>query len=303
LLGLLSLTPAASSSSGSSPGPPSSPDVFRGGTGGDGGRRLFGGHVAAQAQRAAALTVRPEHRVSSLRAYFLRSGRFGPPLELAVERVRDGRSFTTRRVVARQDGETILTLESTFHAGEPGEEYEPKPPPVPLPDACAPLQRPPWMQRRPVDMRVVEPVAPERDGVSTGGGPAPGTAGAARRTIWMRLPAEVPDDPTLHACLLTYLTDMGPAGVVRASVAALREQIMSVSLDHCIWFHRPTRPDDWLLYDLTAVSTSAGRGLATGAVWTSAGSLAATVTQEVLLRPAPRPLGPPVPGPGPGDRI
>lgn len=257
-------------------------DRFRGRTGGEGGRRLFGGHVAAQALRAATRTVRAEHGVSSLRAYFLRSGRFGPPVELAADRVRDGRSFTTRRVVARQDGQTILTLEASFHAGEPGDEHQPPPPAVAPPDRCPPLERPPWAQNRPVDLRVVDSPPPPAPAASAP--PSTATATAARRTVWVRVAGTVPDDPALHACLLTYLTDMGPAGVVRSSVAAPPGRTSSVSLDHCLWFHRPARADEWLLYDLAAVSTSAARGLVTGSLWTAGGALAATVTQEVLLR-------------------
>jgi acyl-CoA thioesterase II len=242
------------------------PDRFLGETGGEGGRRLFGGHVAAQALRAAALTARRDHRVSSSRAYFLRPGRFGPPVELAVERVRDGRSFTTRHVVARQSGETILTLDATCHRDEPGDEHQPPAPAVPPPDACPPLSRPAWMPRRPVDVRAVE-------------GPA------LERLVWIRISGPVPDDPTLHACLLTYLTDMGPAGVARGSVGIAPGPAMSVSLDHCLWFHRPARADDWLLYRLAPVSASGARGLVTGSVWTRSGDLVATVAQEALIRP------------------
>ena len=256
---------------------PAGEDRFRGRTGGEGGGlRLFGGHVAAQALRAAASTVRPDHGVSSLRAYFLRPGRFGPPIDLDVERVRDGRSFTTRRVAARQAGETVLTLEATFHRAEPGDEHQP-PSPVPAvgpPERGAPPDGPAWMRRRPVDLRVVESPDP------------------AERTVWMRVPGPVPDDPVLHACLITYLSDMGPAGVVRSSVASPPGTTMSVSLDHCLWFHRPARADEWLLYQLQPRSTSAARGLAAGSVWTRTGQLAVTLVQEVLIRPTAR-LTPP----------
>lgn len=245
-------------------------DRFRGPTGGEGGRRLFGGHVAAQALRAAGMTVRPGHGVNSSRAYFLRPGRFGPAVELAVDRVRDGRSFATRRVTARQNGETILTLEASFHRDEPGDEHRPMAPAVPPPDQCPPLGRPSWMPRRPVEARVVQ---------------SPADGGSLERIVWIRIPGPIPDDPTLQACLLTYLTDMGPAGVVRAAAGVPPGRTMSVSLDHCLWFHRPARPDEWLLYRLAPVSASGARGLATGSVWTRSGDLAATVVQEALVRP------------------
>jgi acyl-CoA thioesterase-2 len=244
-------------------------DSFRGSTG-EGGWRLFGGQVASQALRAAAATVRADHHVNSLRAYYLRPGLYGPPVTFTVDRIRDGRSFTTRRVVADQGGEAILNLDASFHAQEPGPESHP-PSPVPRvhpPERAAPqLRRPPWMRRRPVEMRHVD-------------GPTP-----TARTVWVKAAHGLPDDPVLHACLVTYVTDMGPVGVVSASVGEAPGTLMMASLDHCLWFHRPVRADDWLLYVLDAVKAGQGRGLAWGSVWTRSGDLAATVAQEVLARP------------------
>ena len=168
------------------------------------GARLFGGQIASQALRAAASSVEVDHAVNSLHAYFLRPGRFGVPVDYLVDRIRDGSSFTTRRVVAMQDGVAILNLDASFHREEPGEEHQP-PSPMGLvdpPEMAAPPDDPPWMRGRPVETRWA--VAPED-------GP---------RTMWVRVPARLPDDPTLHACLITFLSDMGPVGVVGGSIGA-----------------------------------------------------------------------------------
>ncbi len=233
------------------------------------GARLFGGQIASQALRAAASSVEVDHAVNSLHAYFLRPGRFGVPVDYLVDRIRDGSSFTTRRVVAMQDGVAILNLDASFHREEPGEEHQP-PSPMGLvdpPEMAAPPDDPPWMRGRPVETRWA--VAPED-------GP---------RTMWVRVPARLPDDPTLHACLITFLSDMGPVGVVGGSIGAPRGQRMMASLDHCMWFHHPARADEWLLYQLEAVATGRARGVARGTIWTRDGTLVVSLVQEVLARP------------------
>ncbi|HEX6425245.1 MAG TPA: acyl-CoA thioesterase domain-containing protein [Acidimicrobiales bacterium] len=233
------------------------------------GMRLFGGQVAGQALRAAAGTVAADHAVNSLHAYFLRGGRYGAPVDYSVDRIRDGASFTTRRVVARQEGEAILNLDASFHRDEPGDEHQP-PSPVDLvepPERAEAPPDPPWMRGRPVDVRWVD-------------SPAPGT-----RSVWLRVPARLPDDPDLHACLLAFVSDMGPVSVVSGALDSPREQRMMASLDHCMWFHRPARADEWLLYQLEAVATARARGVATGSIWTSDGHLVVSLVQEVLARP------------------
>jgi acyl-CoA thioesterase II len=233
------------------------------------GARLFGGQIASQALRAAANSVEVDHAVNSLHAYFLRPGRFGVPVDYVVDRIRDGSSFTTRRVVATQDGVAILNLDASFHREEPGEEHQP-PSPLALvdpPELAALPDDPPWMRGRPVETRWA--VTPED-------GP---------RTVWVRVPARLPDDPTLHACLVTFLSDMGPVGVVGGSIGAPRGQRMMASLDHCMWFHHPARADEWLLYQLEAVATGRARGVARGTIWTRDGTLVVSLVQEVLARP------------------
>jgi acyl-CoA thioesterase II len=237
--------------------------------GGGGSARLFGGQVASQALMAAVCTVEADHHVNSLHAYFLRPGRYGVPIDYVVDRIRDGSSFTTRRVVARQGGDAILNLDASFHRDEPGEEHTP---PSPVPTAGVPEEAddppdPPWGRGRPVEVRHVRDAPP---GV---------------RSVWVRVPGKLPDDPGLHACMLTFLSDMGPVGVVSGTLATPRGSRMMASLDHCMWFHHPARADEWLLYQLEAVATARARGVARGTLWTQGGLLVASLVQEVLARP------------------
>jgi acyl-CoA thioesterase-2 len=245
-------------------------DIYRGVNPGEGPGRVFGGQVASQALRAAAATVEVEHQVNSLHAYFLRPGRFGVPIVYTVDRIRDGSSFTTRRVVAVQQGEAILNLDASFHKHEPGGEYGM---PSPIDDVPAPESLPEEpvegrAHRRHIERREVDP-------------PPAGST----RARWVRAGGTLPDDPVIHACVIAYLSDMGPVHAARLGLGELEHRVMTASLDHCLWFHRPARADEWLLYELSAVAGANSRGVARGAMWTRTGELAVTVTQEALLRP------------------
>lgn len=269
-------------------------NVFRGPHPGDDGRRLFGGEVASQALRAAANTANPEHHVNSLHTYFLRPGRFGKPVVYTVDRIRDGGSFTTRRVVASQDGEAILNLDASFHKIEDGGRYQPHSPlsSVPGPETIAtePVRAP---HQRLVDTRMIERGPdPEEFEAGNPGGTAPSeTPNGIEPFVtsrWVRTLSELPDDPVIHACAITYLADSGPVGTVRRSVGGPIDprtpDMMTASLDHCLWFHLPARADEWLLYELEPAAAAGARGLAQGRIWTADGDLAVTVTQEALLR-------------------
>ena len=234
--------------------------------------RVFGGQVASQALMAASNTVDVEHRVNSLHAYFLRPGRPGMPIIYSIDRIRDGKSFTTRRVVALQDGEAIFNLDASFHKEEPGGEFELA---APLANVPAPEDLPPhehgfgMMHRRPIETRELE------------SGPTP----TSTRAMWVRADGTLPDDFALHACVLTYMSDSGPVGAARRPVLGQYPSWMGASLDHTMWFHRPVRADEWLLYDLEAVACSNARGLARGTMWTRDGHLGVSITQEALIRP------------------
>jgi acyl-CoA thioesterase-2 len=259
-------------------------DIYRGSNPGEGGGRVFGGQVASQALRAAAATVDPAHQVNSLHAYFLRPGRFGMPIVYTVDRIRDGSSFTTRRVVAVQQGEAIFNLDASFHKDEPGGEYQ-LPSPVGLVPPPESVERSAHgrhggagqgrAHHRPMDMREVPPASPH-----------------ATRAHWIRADGTLPDDPVIHACALTYFSDSGPVGAVRRPLGrGWGERFMTASLDHCLWFHRPVRADEWLFYELEAVAARGARGLSRGEIWTLEGQLAVTVSQETLVRPVERRSG------------
>ncbi len=237
-------------------------------------RRIFGGQVAAQALWAAGATVEAGRAVHSIHAYFLRPGRGGVALEVEVEEGTDGIARSTRTVVVRQDGEAIFGLGASFQRPRPGLEHALGAPAAPAPEGLPPREHG-GRHHRPLDSREVE-VAWD-----------PGT-GTARR-LWFRVRGPLPDDPLLHACGLLYGSDMGPLGAVRRPArAAGVEPAMAASLDHAVWFHRPARADEWLLYDLTAVSSSGGRGLCWATLHTADGTLVATVAQEGLARPSHR---------------
>jgi acyl-CoA thioesterase-2 len=232
-------------------------------------RHVFGGLLIAQALRAAQLTVsgRTAH---SLHASFVLAGTGGEPVRYDVERTRDGASFGTRRVVARQDRGTVLVLTADFHRDEPGHEYETAATPgIPGPDGL-PIGRyaSTWFESRDV------PVDP------TIGGPA-----HARRA-WFRPVSPVPDDLDLQQQALAYLTDHGNTRAAREPHASLADDAarQSVSLDHAVWFHRPVDVNGWLLSEVYPVATGRGRGLTLGSIRTADGRLVATTAQEVLLR-------------------
>ncbi len=231
--------------------------------------RIYGGLVIAQALWAATCTVRPEHRVHSLHAYFILGGELDEPVRYEVDRVRNGRSFTTRRVVARQSGGAILTLACSFQRDEAGPETQ---------SASFPADAP-----RPETLELEWDAGCERCDVPTPRQPP-------RSAAWTRFPLPLGDDPRLHACALAYLSDTNPMGAVGAShpnvprEGSWGEKFMSASLDHAMWFHRPVRADEWVLLDMTGHGLIGSRGLATGPVFRADGTHAATIAQEGLLR-------------------
>ena len=233
-------------------------------------RHVFGGLLIGQALRAAQLTVDSGRPAHSLHASFVVAGSGGEHIRYEVERTRDGGSFGTRRVVARQSRGVVLVMTADFHDDEPGLEYElPATQGIPMAeDLPAGRYRSPWFDSRdvPVDPAIAAPVH-------------------ARRS-WFKPTSPVPDDALLHLQSLAYVSDHGPTRAARQPHADLEDDAnrMSVSLDHSVWFHRPVDVNQWLLSELMPVATGRGRGLSIGTIRTRDGSLVATVAQEVLLR-------------------
>jgi acyl-CoA thioesterase II len=264
-------------------------DIFRGRSPeGERRQRVFGGQVAGQALVAAGRTVPADRPVHSLHAYFIRPGDPTVPLIYLVERVRDGRSFTTRRVSAVQHGKTIFTLSASFHHDEPGIEHSDPMPVVPPPDAITPtverLEKVfgpsvhEWYGGNPIDIRHIGPltVEAERD-------PALRTA---RNLVWLRADGELPDDWLLHVCLVTYASDMTLLDSVMLAhgLSWADGRTTGASLDHAMWFHGPFRADQWLLYAQDSPVARGARGLARGEMYTSDGQLVVSVVQEGLIR-------------------
>ena len=267
-------------------------NIFRGGSPDEKRQRVFGGQVAGQALVAAGRTV-ARGTVHSLHGYFLRPGDPTVPILYEVDRIRDGESFTTRRVVAIQHGRAIFNLSASFHVAEEGLDHQlPMPPKVEVPD---PESLPtfhermaPWKERlgewytrpRPIDTRFVDPPAQDRSR-----GPRP-----PRQRVWMRTDGGLPDDPLLHACVVAYASDMTLLDSILLPHGLSWDEgvAMMASLDHVMWFHRPFRADDWLLYDQESPSASGARALARGNIFTRSGSLVVSVAQEGLVRVRPR---------------
>jgi acyl-CoA thioesterase-2 len=243
------------------------------------GDRVFGGQVAAQALRAATGTITVDHHVHSFHSYFIRPGQPGVPIDFVVERTRDGRSFTTRRVLANQGDVTIFEMSASFHRTEQGRDYQlARAVDVPDPDATddhmifIPDEAKP---RLPMDIKEAGASDPDENGWY------PST-----RRSWMRIKRRLPDDTFLHQCVLTYLSDMG---AVFGALAPLEgdfrfDRLMGASLDHAMWFHRPMRADEWFLYDMHALSNAGSRGLTRATMHNEAGVLGVSVVQEALLR-------------------
>ncbi len=262
-------------------------NLFRGVSPVEERQRVFGGQVAGQALVAASRTIdEPERRVHSLHAYFLRPGDMKVPILYEVDRIRDGKSFSTRRVVAIQHGKAIFNLQASFHDQEPGLDHHIAAPinvpdPESLPDFRARYANyrdriGDWYDRpRPIDIRYCPPDPALEPGVKSEG-----------QRVWLRTNGKLPDDPVLHACIVTYASDytLLDTPLRPFAMSSLTHNLMMASLDHAMWFHRPFRADDWLLYDQRALSSSSARGLASGSIFTSDGHLAINVVQEGLIR-------------------
>jgi acyl-CoA thioesterase-2 len=261
-------------------------DIYRGVSPKDSHLRVFGGQVAGQALVAAGRTVGEGRPVHSLHAYFLRPGDPTTPIVYQVDRIRDGRSFTTRRVAAIQNGEAIFHLSASFHVPEEGVSHQ-----VPMPDVPDPETLPTWRERmapyaremgpwydrpRPIDVRYIgEPVRT----VPTSEVRSPS------HQVWLRADGKLADDPLLHACIVAYASDMTLLDTVMLPHGLIWEgNGLQVSLDHAMWFHRPLRADDWLLYRQSSPTAAGSRGLATGTIFTRDGDLVVSVVQEGLLR-------------------
>lgn len=266
-------------------------NLFRGVSRDIGSPQVFGGQVLGQALVAASRTV-SERRVHSLHAYFLRRGDFNAPIVYQVERTRDGGSFTSRRVVAIQHGQPILTMSSSFHVGESGSEHHSEMPEVPGPDSLADdraqfqgldLERVPEKVRRffeydrPFEFRPVRPAdysRPERR--------------EPLKHVWFRLVGRLPDShDTLHNCLLAYVSDYHLLDTANLPHGQPFYDLQMASIDHALWFHRELRVDDWLLYSIDSPSRSSSRGFARGSIYDRAGRLVASVAQEGLIRERP----------------
>jgi acyl-CoA thioesterase-2 len=250
-------------------------------------QRVFGGQVIGQALVAAYRTVedRPPH---SLHAYFLLPGDPKVPLIYEVDRLRDGKSFSTRRVIAIQHGQPIFSMAVSFHIDEEGFEHQAKMPEVPRPDALPseaeikqnflrmmpdPVRRY-YERERPIELRPVEferYLGKKFDD--------------ARFNVWIRA-GQLPDDPAIHRCVLAYASDMTllDSSLLPHGHSVFEKEIMAASLDHALWIHRPFRADEWLLYAQDSPNMHGARGLSRGLIFTESGKLVASVAQEGLVR-------------------
>ena len=262
-------------------------NIFRGVSPDEQRQRVYGGQVAGQALVAAGRTVEGDRRVHSLHAYFLRPGDVSVPILYQVDRIRDGRSFTTRRVVAVQRGRAIFNLSASFHVEEQGLEHQ-----FPMPEAPDPESLPTFEERmapfkeqlgdwyrrpRPIDQRFVDGMT--RMGDDKG-------ARDPRQQVWVRADGRLPDDPLLHACVVAYASDMTllDSALLPHDIAWDDARFMGASLDHAMWFHRPFRADEWLLYQQDSPTAFGARALSRGMLFTRAGHLAVSVVQEGLVR-------------------
>ena len=260
-------------------------NIFRGKDTGEDRQRTFGGQVAAQALVAAGRTVERTKQVHSLHAYFLRPGDAKYPTVYQVDRIRDGRSFATRRVVAIQHGEAIFNLQASFHVVEEGVDHH-----DPMPIVAEPENLPTFRERfaeyaeqmgdwytrpRPIDLRYL--VDPSR----LAAGPQDPIM-----QMWFKADGPLPEDPLLHACVVAYTSDMSllDSIIIGHGLRWDDGTMQGASLDHAMWFHRPFRADDWVLYDMRSPSAAGARGLALGNMFTNDGKLVVTVAQEGLIR-------------------
>lgn len=274
-------------------------NLFRGRSQDLGWGAVYGGQVLGQALSASAQTVPPDRRAHSLHGYFLRHGDARQPIVYQVDRLRDGKSFTSRRVLAIQGGEAILTLAASFQVDEPGLEHQVQmvgsgSQPGALTDVPDPEdlltdleaartwaeQLPEPMRTialadRPIEMRSADSLDPVRPAV-----------GPPRRNVWLRVPERLPDDLAVHQYLLAYASDYHLLGtsLLPHGVSWATPGMQVASLDHAMWFHRPFRVDDWLLYAMESPSTSGARGLARGMFFDRQGRLVASTAQEGLVR-------------------
>jgi acyl-CoA thioesterase-2 len=267
-------------------------NLFRGISPDEERQRVFGGQVAAQALIAAGRTVDADRPVHSLHAYFLRPGDPHSPIIYDVDRIRDGKSFTTRRVVAIQHGRAIFNMQSSFQVKETGPEHQNQMPEVPDPETLPTIREAlepyadqfpgpflDWIRRdRPIDSR--SPRLPRWLD------PAPGVREPEQDT-WFRADGRLPDDPLLHACVVAYASDLTllDTAVMAHARSWDDDRFMIASLDHAMWFHAPFRADEWLLYHQKSPFAGGARGLAEGEIYRQDGTLAVMVIQEGLIRP------------------
>jgi acyl-CoA thioesterase-2 len=266
---------------------PTDYDNFRGDVDQQEGR-LFGGLVLAQSLVAAGRTVN-FGTIHSLHAYFLRAGQSKEPIDYSVERIREGRNFLTRRVTAHQAGHTIFETSVSFVASEEGISHQEPMPPAPDPETCQPwwtaiagprgLAENPMGNRmrrwnNPIDLRAAS--EPTRFDDGTGRLPA--------RSVWGRMIGPLPEDPIIHAAAVVYLSDSGLVATVAHHYGLWSPGGATASLDHAVWFHRPPRFDDWILYTSESPAAHAARGLIFAGMYNRAGERVASVAQEGLFR-------------------
>jgi acyl-CoA thioesterase-2 len=257
-------------------------NIFRGSMAGVGPgvpTRTFGGHVAGQSLVSAVRTVGDGFHVHSLHGYFLRPGNAKAPTVFLVERVREGGSFCTRRVNAVQHGETIFSMSASFQTIQDGIQHQDAMPEAPAPEQLTEVRSTPyidnegWAQFQEWDLRIVprellKPVAGK----------------ASRQQVWFRHRDPLPDDGVLHICALAYMSDLTLLGSAQVIHPAERKHLQVASLDHAMWFMRPFRADQWLLYDQSSPSAFGGRALTQGEIFTRNGEMVAAVVQEGLTR-------------------
>jgi len=263
-------------------------NLFRGMSRDVGSPQVFGGQVLGQALKAAYGTVDPDRIAHSLHAYFLSRGDFNAPIVYSVDRARDGRSFTSRRVIAIQHGEQIFNMAASFQVPQPGVEHQLTMPVVPgpenLPAAARAEEMPSHLSERqrhyfanewPFEFRMVPWDAAEAE---------PG--GAPQRYVWLRAVDKLPDSDVLHRCLLAYVSDLQllATATLPHVMAGESAAVVLASIDHAMWFHRPLRVDQWFLHAIESPSASGARGFARASIFSRDGVLAASTAQEGLMR-------------------